>query len=176
MNGQVAQSATAKTIPPIPVREQGTRQGSNSPAPASANPPAPSAPGAAVYTGTPQQIRDQITSEIRAALRNGGNPQIVVPNDFLRNVVPTGAVNISIAMFVTIGFIIVMLPVARAFARRMDSRSRQVAGGGAELRPAIEQLQQSVDAMAIEVERITEAQRFQSRLMAERAKEPARLA
>lgn len=36
----------------------------------------------------------------------------------------------------------------------------------------LEQLQQSVDSIAIEVERITEAQRFTAKLMAERAEEP----
>ena len=35
----------------------------------------------------------------------------------------------------------------------------------------LEQLQQSVDSIAIEVERITEAQRFTAKLMAERAEE-----
>lgn len=38
----------------------------------------------------------------------------------------------------------------------------------------LEQLQQSVDAIAVEVERIAEAQRFSARLLAERA-EPAAL-
>jgi hypothetical protein len=36
----------------------------------------------------------------------------------------------------------------------------------------LEQLQQSVDSIAIEVERIAEAQRFTAKLMAERAEEP----
>ena len=41
--------------------------------------------------------------------------------------------------------------------------------------PQIAQLQESIDAMAVELERITEAQRFQSKLMAGKAEEPARL-
>lgn len=36
----------------------------------------------------------------------------------------------------------------------------------------LEQLQQSIDSIAVEVERITEAQRFTVKLMAERAEEP----
>lgn len=88
---------------------------------------------------------------------------------------PQGVVDISIVMFVTIGFVIVMLPVARAFARRMDRQSQHLSSGTADLMPAIDRLQQSVDAMAIEVERVTEAQRFQAQLMAQRPKEPARL-
>jgi hypothetical protein len=36
----------------------------------------------------------------------------------------------------------------------------------------LEQLQQSIDSIAVEVERITEAQRFTAKLMAERAEDP----
>jgi hypothetical protein len=43
-----------------------------------------------------------------------------------------------------------------------------------ELREQITEIQTSVDAIAVEVERISEGQRFATRLMAERA-EPARL-
>jgi hypothetical protein len=38
--------------------------------------------------------------------------------------------------------------------------------------PRIEQLQQSVDAIALEVERIAEAQRFTTKLLAEREQTP----
>ncbi len=38
--------------------------------------------------------------------------------------------------------------------------------------PRIEQLQQSVDAIALEVERIAEAQRFTTRLLVERDRSP----
>jgi hypothetical protein len=38
----------------------------------------------------------------------------------------------------------------------------------------IEQLQQSVDAIAVEVERIAEAQRFTTRLLSERERTPTR--
>jgi hypothetical protein len=38
--------------------------------------------------------------------------------------------------------------------------------------PRIEYLQQSVDAIAVEVERIGEAQRYQERLQAEKAMKP----
>jgi hypothetical protein len=37
----------------------------------------------------------------------------------------------------------------------------------------LEQLQQSIDAIAVEVERIAEAQRFSAKLLAERADTPA---
>ena len=103
-------------------------------------------------------------------------PVINVPSDFVRNAVPQGAVDISVAFFSMFAFIIVGLPLARAFARRMDRRSEALASGAGSVGPQIEQLQQSVDAMAIELERITEAQRFQSKLMAGKTEEPAKLA
>jgi hypothetical protein len=39
----------------------------------------------------------------------------------------------------------------------------------ADLQPQIRQLQESIDTMAVELERISEAQRFQAKLMSERA-------
>ena len=170
-----APQATARvggTGPAIPGMEQGN--------PSVGRPAAPQAPSsnAPVVVGTPQtaqQIRKQIQDQIRTGIRNGGGPQIVIPPDFVRNAVPQGAVDISIAMFVMIAFVIVGLPIARAFARRMDSRSQAIGSGAQNIGPQIVQLQDSVDAMALELERITEAQRFQSKLLAGREEEPARL-
>lgn len=122
-------------------------------------------------TQSPQEIRDQIRDGIRNAIDNGRDPQIIIPPGAMDGVVPQGAVDISIAMFVSIAFVIVGLPIARAMARRMDAGSQAQVSGGANLAPKIEQLQQSVDAMAIELERISEAQRFQSKLLAGREKE-----
>jgi hypothetical protein len=49
--------------------------------------------------------------------------------------------------------------------KRVDSRALSPS---ADLKQQIEQLQQSVDAIAVEVERIAEAQRFVARLESER--------
>ena len=74
--------------------------------------------------------------------------------------------DISIAFFVTIAAIIIFLPLARAFARRMDRR-----GGTAqipnEVSSQLAHLNQAVDAIALEVERISEGQRFTTRLLSE---------
>ncbi|HVZ48328.1 MAG TPA: hypothetical protein VG916_06065, partial [Gemmatimonadaceae bacterium] len=120
------------------------------------------------------QVRDQIRGEIRNAVRNGTQPQIVIPNDFT-NAVPRGAVEISTAFFVTIAAIIILTPLARALARRSDARVRALEDSARNLHPQLEQLQNSVDAMAIELERISEAQRFQSKLLAGKDAEPARV-
>lgn len=78
---------------------------------------------------------------------------------------------VPIAFFITVAVIIVGLPLARAFARRMDRR-----GAAPEMPPeALQRLQhmeQAIDAIAVEVERISEGQRFTTKLLSERAREP----
>ena len=81
--------------------------------------------------------------------------------------VPPEVVDISIAFFLTMAAIIIGLPLARAFARRMDRR-----GSGPQLSNEVSaqlnQLTQAIDAIALEVERISEGQRFTTRLLTER--------
>ena len=80
--------------------------------------------------------------------------------------IPPEAVDISIAFFITCAAIIIGWPLSRAFARRMDRRgaSGQVPG---DIANQLTQLNQAVDAIAVEVERISEGQRFTSRLLSE---------
>ena len=67
--------------------------------------------------------------------------------------------------------IFILGPFARVLARRFDRRTEiKVAGANAQLlQQQLLQLQQSVDAMSLEVERISESQRFQSKLLNERS-------
>ena len=69
-----------------------------------------------------------------------------------------------------IAAIIIFGPFARVFARRMDRRTElKAAGANAQVvQQQLLQLQQSVDAMSLEVERISESQRFQSKLLNDR--------
>jgi hypothetical protein len=87
------------------------------------------------------------------------------PND----VIPPQAVDISLAFFLTVAVCVVGLPLARAFGRRIDRKTEFKAMPGPDLTPHIRQLQDSVDAMAIELERISEGQRFTAKLLAERS-------
>jgi outer membrane murein-binding lipoprotein Lpp len=163
--------------------EQGNPAVTNQPAQTPAG-GAPSAGAAGQVQGTPQatqpqtpqEIRDQIRDQIRRDIQAGREPTINIPDRIdMRDAVPQGAVDVSIAFFVCIAAVIIFRPIVGALVRRSDARNAQLASGAADLRPHIEQLQQSVDAMAIELERITEAQRFQSKLLAERARQPERL-
>ena len=78
---------------------------------------------------------------------------------------PPEAVDISIAFFLTVAAIVILLPLARAIARRMDRRSVQQVSP--EVSAQLEHLNQAVDAIALEVERISEGQRFTTRLLTE---------
>ena len=83
---------------------------------------------------------------------------------------PREVVAMSIAFFVMLAVIIVGLPIARAFARRMDRQGGRVPQLAPEQAERIARIEQAVDAVAIEVERISEGQRFVTKLLTERAR------
>ena len=95
---------------------------------------------------------------------NGEQTTIGMPSN--EDIIPPQAVDISLAFFFTVAAIIIGLPLARAFARRMDRKgvSPQIPN---EVSAQLAQLNQSVDAIALEVERISEGQRFTTRLLSE---------
>src|SRR5438552_5504391 len=64
------------------------------------------------------------------------------------------------------------IPLLRVFLRRLD-RSAHLPTGSSSDSARLERIEQAVDAMAIEVERISESQHFMAKLMAER--QPAAL-
>jgi hypothetical protein len=66
--------------------------------------------------------------------------------------------------------IIILGPFARMIARRMERRpvTDAVGENARVLQQQLRELQQSVDAMSLEVERISESQRFQSKLLYEK--------
>jgi hypothetical protein len=74
---------------------------------------------------------------------------------------------VPISFFAMVTVVTVGMPLARAYAKRMES------GGG---RPAVppdvtarlERMEQAIDSIAIEIERISEGQRFTTKLLAER--------
>lgn len=83
-----------------------------------------------------------------------------------RDDIPPQAVEMAIGFFFTVVAIVIGLPIARAFARRMD-RKAVAPQIPPELTAQLGQLTQAVDAIALEVERISEGQRFATRLLAE---------
>ena len=81
--------------------------------------------------------------------------------------IPEGAVIISVAFFAMCAFIAVGFPLARAWARRLDRRSVAPTGADSETRERLERIEQAVDAIAVEVERISEGQRFTTKVIAD---------
>src|SRR5438132_2678120 len=121
---------------------------------------------------TPPASQREITIQ-----RPDGRTVITVPPPFgpfgpNRNDIPPQAVDMAFGFFITIAVIIIGLPLARAFARRMDRRSgpAQIPN---EISTQLAQLNQAVDAIALEVERISEGQRFTARLLSDQ-RDPAR--
>jgi hypothetical protein len=68
------------------------------------------------------------------------------------------------------GFALIF-PMVRAWARRIEAKGKAPALNTAANDPRLERMEQAIDAIAIEVERIAEAQRFQTRLLSERAQD-----
>jgi hypothetical protein len=111
-------------------------------------------------------VRDAQREMARAARE--GQPGIVFP-PFPGSgpQIPEGAVIISVAFFVMCAVIAIGFPIARAIARRMDKRGAAAPGSDAETRGRLERIEQAVDAIAVEVERISEGQRFTTKVMAD---------
>ena len=76
---------------------------------------------------------------------------------------------VPIAFMVMVAFMTVGRPIARAWARRIE-------GGPQDRTPALppdttqrlERMEQAIEAIAVEVERLAEGQRFTTKLLAER--------
>jgi hypothetical protein len=115
--------------------------------------------------------RIRVTRDGRAIVVGGEEePQLVAstqgPMPHPIPPIPVEAVVISIAFFVMLAVIAIGVPLARAFARRMDRQAAQPAIPR-ELAEQLLRLEQSVDTIAVEVERISEGQRFSSGLLRE---------
>jgi hypothetical protein len=111
-----------------------------------------------------RQAMDELRAEIAAAKQEGRSITIQ-PSFDPENVIPAGAVDISIAFFVMMGFVIVGLPLARAFARRMDRRGETASAS--EVTPRLDRIEQAIEAIAIEVERVSEGQRYTTKAISE---------
>jgi len=77
-------------------------------------------------------------------------PEIVVPLGF----------------FATAIVLVIGVPLARSYSRRMDSQSKnpQIPS---EVSARLERIEQAIDSVALEVERISEGQRFTTKLLSE---------
>jgi hypothetical protein len=74
---------------------------------------------------------------------------------------------IPIVLFVMMGITAIGWPIARALARKMDRESLQPKIP-LELQGRLERMELALDSIAVEVERISEGQRFTTKLLSER--------
>ncbi|HWL40587.1 MAG TPA: hypothetical protein VNO75_10140 [Gemmatimonadaceae bacterium] len=112
-----------------------------------------------------REIRDQVRKEIQQQAPERHQIVVGTRDPFGSNEIPPQAVEMALGFFFTVAVIIIGLPISRAFARRMDRKA--VAQVPAEVTAQLGQLTQAVDAIALEVERISEGQRFATRLLSE---------
>ena len=75
-------------------------------------------------------------------------------------------VAVPLGAFVTAIILAIGVPLARAYSRRMDSDARNPRIP-TEVTSRLERIEQAVDAVALEVERISEGQRFTTKLLSE---------
>lgn len=90
---------------------------------------------------------------------------MLLPQDFPPGI-PVGVVDIAQGFFGMVVAIALGVPIIRALSRRFVDRPRPTPIDN-DLKVRLERIEQAIDAVAIEVERISEAQRFQARLMTE---------
>ena len=155
----------AKPLPPIPNMEQAPPPGRAQAGVAPQAPTPPEDPRTAARNAARQAVQDAI----RGMQGQPGIPTIGQPPRNLRNEIPPEVIQLSSMLFVTIAVIALGVPIVRALARRFDRKTENLKVGGADMEHQLRQLQDSVDSMAIEIERISESQRFTAKLMAERA-------
>ncbi|HEX6535507.1 MAG TPA: hypothetical protein VF041_13005 [Gemmatimonadaceae bacterium] len=121
-----------------------------------------------------RQIREQIREQVEAARQQAlaarsaqGGTMIGVPvPPPIEPAIPPQAVDIVIAFFVMIAVIAIGKPIARAYARRVERKPVPLLDSG--VAEQLQRIEQTVDSMAIEVERISEAQRYMAKLQTER--------
>ena len=79
---------------------------------------------------------------------------------------------IPIVLFIMVGVTIIGAPIARAIARRIERGTGGLGSGlPNDVGARLERMEQAIDAIAVEVERIAEGQRFVTRLMADQSPE-----
>jgi len=132
------------------------------------------------------QARDAIRSAQDAARASGSNgpvivrvPQPPMPPSFPGAYpgqpggdpgIPPQAVDMAIGFFIMCAVIVIGWPIARAFGKRIERRS-EVPVVNPAMADQLQRIEQAVDAMSIEIERISESQRFMARLQSEKTPE-----
>lgn len=121
---------------------------------------APVAPGPPVPDGPPDGTFPTIHVDPEGGIRHDGPPD--------------GVVEMVSIMFICIAAAVILSSLFRALGKRWERGAQQPAAIPAETAMRLQRIEQAVDSIAIEVERISEGQRFTAKLLADRVGEPAR--
>lgn len=124
------------------------------------------------------QLKDEIRAAIDAAREATAEAQVpqeggpvtwssTAPPDF-SNVIPARAVDIVSITGITLVCCVVGFPIARAIGRWIDRRGT-TATVPREVTARLMAIEQAVESVAVEVERISEGQRYTTRLLSEGA-------
>ena len=73
---------------------------------------------------------------------------------------------VPIGFFIMVLGIVLGVPLVRAFTKRVESKPREALPTG-DLVARLERIEQAIEAMATEVERVAEGQRFTTKLLSE---------
>jgi hypothetical protein len=93
------------------------------------------------------------------------SPIVQSPND-----IPPEVIDIVKVVFGSITAIALGIPIIRAMTKRWERSPMLPPATSPDVTARLERIEQAVEAVAIEVERIAEAQRFTAKLMAEQQK------
>ena len=163
----VSQGTPQAPVPPVPPLP--TNPGQATGATGTTAPPAPAAQN-------PQAVRDQIRDQIRQGLQDGIGTEAITTQEppYRRNEdIPREVVPIIGIVFGSLVLMVLGSPIVRLFTRMAEKAHDKSLLRASDVSQQLKVLQDSVDTMAIEIERISESQRFQDRLLSER--EPVRL-
>ena len=78
---------------------------------------------------------------------------------------------VPIVLFSTMPVIAIGYPLARAYAKKIE-RGNETPRVPSDVSARLERMEQAIDSIAVEVERISEGQRFTTKLLAERSGAP----
>ena len=73
---------------------------------------------------------------------------------------------VPLGAFATAIILAIGIPIVRAYARKLDAQAKNP-GVPLDVANRLERIEQAIEAVAIEVERISEGQRFTTRLLSE---------
>jgi hypothetical protein len=110
-----------------------------------------------------EQVMGAAEAELSAIESSQPVPVVMEPPRMPRDMIPPQAVDIAMGFFTMCAVMVVGWPLARAIGRRVE-RGGSAGAVAAVVPEQLQRIEQAVEAMAIEVERISESQRFMARL------------